>query len=338
MFPSDIISITGEGHWIPILMGCVVHLLVIGIYMKGLSYFPDRNIIQIYSKAGRFASVVFLGPVVMYLVMISIITIRAYSEIIIIVFLSNTPLWAIMAFMLLISTYIASKGGQAIFRTGILIAVLFIPVVVVIFLISFQNVDWRYAFPLLIEDFSFMTKRSFYESFFAFAGGFLFIGFVQPYFSYKSNHVLICAVIFIPFFLFSVYVPLLTFGQATASTFHFPYIVTLDSIHLNFLMFDRITMFFLLSLVTFVILFVGLVLWMTISISKRFVPIFRSSYHLIALVIVVFGICLIIPEWNTVENLFWWNSILRFYVFIASPISILIFGLRSKGKGARERA
>ncbi|TFE24292.1 GerAB/ArcD/ProY family transporter [Cohnella luojiensis] len=337
MYPGDIISSSEEGHWIPILIGCIVHLLVIWTYMKGMSYFPDRNIIQIYSEAGRIASVVFLGPVALYSVMVSIITIRAYSEVISIVFLSNTPLWSMMFFMLLISTYVASKGGEAIFRTGILIAVLFLPVVVFIFFSSFQNVDWRYVFPMSTKDFSFFAKRSFYESFFAFAGGFLFLGFVQPLFKYKSKHVLICAVFFIPFFLFSVYVPLLTFGQATASTFHFPYIVTMDSVHLNWLMFDRLTMFFLLSLVTFILLFVGLVLWMTVSISKRFIPIFKS-YQLAALVIVIYSVCLIIPEWEIVQNLFWWNSILRFYVLIAVPISILIFGLRSKGKGARERA
>ncbi len=337
LYPGDIISSTEEGHWIPILLGCVVHLLVIWTFMKGLSYFPGKDIIDIYSETGKVATVVFLGPVIVYFIMITIITIRAYSEIITIVFLSNTPLLAIMAFMLSISVYLASKGGAAIFRTGILLAILFLPVVLFIFLISFQNVDWRYFLPVFTTDFSFVTRRSFYKSFFAFAGGFLFLGFAQPYFSFARKHVFICAVIFVPFFLFSVYVPLLTFGQATASTFYFPYIVTMDSVHLNWLMFDRLTMFFLLSLVTFILLFLGLVMWMTISISKRFVPIFKA-YHLGTLAIMIYCACLIIPEWDIVTDLFWWNSIVRFYVFIMVPISILWIGLRSKGRENRKRA
>ncbi|RED57241.1 GerAB/ArcD/ProY family transporter [Cohnella lupini] len=337
VYPDNVISSTEEGHWVPILVGCIVHLLVIWTYMKGLSYFPGKNIIEIYSKAGRIASLLFLGPAALYIVGMIIVMIRAFSEIMTIVFLSNTPLWAIMAVKIGIMIYIASKGGEAIFRIGILIALLFLPVVMIMFFSSFQNVDWRYLFPLLTKDFSFLTRRSFYESFFAFGGGFLFLGFAQPHFSYSSKRVLISVLCVIPFFFLAAYVPLLTFGHATANTLHYPYIVTMDSVHVNWLMFDRLTMFFLLSLDAFLMLFLGLMLWMAICISKRYLPLFKS-YHLGAISIIIFCVCLMIPEWEVVEKLFWWIAVLRIYVFLTVPISILLLGLRSKGKGIRKSA
>jgi spore germination protein (amino acid permease) len=336
MYPTDVISSTDVGHWVPIIIGFIVHFLIITLYMKGLSYFPKKDLISIYLGVGKVVAVVFLLPLTMYLLMINMITIRAYSEIITIVFLSGTPLWAIMALLLIISTYIATKGVVVIFRTGILIACLFIPLILFIFFTSFQNVDWRYVFPIVNENFGFITKPSYYESFFAFAGGFWFLGFVQPYFSYKINKVQIASLALIPFFLFSVYIPILTFGQAAASTFHFPFIVTVDSIHINWLMFERTTMFFLLSLITFIMLFISLVLWSTIRIVSQCIPSINAIYLIISLSVILFIVCLMIPDWNNVKNLFSWNTYLRFYILITIPISTYYFGLRSKRRAPNE--
>lgn len=336
MYPADIISSTDEGHWVPILMGFIVHFLVISFYMKGLNYFPKKDLVSIYLGVGKGAAAVFLFPLTIYLLMINIITIRAYSEIITIVFLSNTPLWAIMALLLIISTYIATKGVEAILRTGILIAFLFLPVILFILFASFQNVDWRYVFPIVDEDFSFIAKSSYFESFFAFAGGFWFLGFVQPYFSYKKINIQIASFALIPFFIFSVYIPILTFGQATASTFHFPFVVAVDAIHINWLMFDRITMFFLLSLITFIMLFISLVLWSTIRIVSQCIPTINPVYLIVSLSVILFFVCIMIPDWTEVEDFFRWNTYVRFYILIAIPISTYYFGLRSKRKDTHE--
>ncbi len=112
--------------------------------------------------------------------------VRAYSEIITIVFLTNTRLWAIMALLLIISTYLATKGVETIFRTGILLSILFLLPVLFIFFTTFQNVDWRYIIPFTPR-FDFMTKPSYLKSYFAFSGGFLYLGFVQPYLSYSRK-------------------------------------------------------------------------------------------------------------------------------------------------------
>ena len=328
LYPRNIIASTDEGHWIPIIIGLLFHFVTITTYLKGLSYFPKKDLINIYLGIGKGVAIFFLIPTTLYFLMIIILTIRAYSEIISIVFLSKTPLWAIMAFLLFFSTYLASKGVEAIFRTGVLIAFLFLPLIILIFCSSVQNVDWHYLFPIVDKEFTFFTNSSFYVSFFAVGGGFLFLGFIPPFLSYQRKKILIGALFLIPCFVLSVYIPILTFGQATASTLLFPFVVALDTVEMDWLIFDRVTMFFLMSLITFIMLYISLVLWKTIRIANVCFPSFKPTFLTITLSASIFILCLLIPNWNDIERVFLWNTYLRFYVMVAIPISVFYFGKR----------
>jgi spore germination protein (amino acid permease) len=333
IYPRSIIASTDEGHWIPITIGVFLHFIIIALYMKGLSYFPNKDLITIYLGIGKGVAFIFLLPVTLYLLMVNIITVRAYSEMITIVFLSKTPLWAIMSLLLFVSTYLAAKGVEAIFRTGVLLASIFLPLIIFILCVSFQNVDWHYVFPIMDKQFSFFKESSYFNSFFAVGGGFLFLGFVQPYLSYQRKKILIAAIALIPCFIFSVYIPILTFGQATASTFLFPFVVAVDTVNLNWLMFDRVTIFFLLSLIIFIMLFISLALWKTVRILNACFPSIKPIYLVITLSLFIFIICLMTPNWKDVERLFAWNTFLRFYVMFAVPISVYYFGIRLRRVG-----
>ncbi|MEK5062535.1 GerAB/ArcD/ProY family transporter [Cytobacillus sp. FSL R5-0596] len=335
MYPGNVISSTEQGHWLPVLIGVSIHFLFITIYMKGLSYFPKKDIIRIYAGIGKWTTIFFIIPIFFYFSMILLITVRAYAEIITIVFLSNTPLWAIMLLLISISTYIAIKGVETIFRTGLLLSLLFLPVIIFIFFTSFQNADWRYIVPL-DADLGFLMKRTYFESFFAFSGGFLFLGFVQPYFSYDRKYILWAGAFLIPFFLFSVYIPVLTFGQATSATTFLPYVIAVDAININWLMFDRVTMFFLLSLICFIMLYISLVSWKAVRIANHYLPAIKPVKLLLSLSTLVFISCFFIPDWRAVEQLFWWNTFLRFYILVAVPLSLLFFGYRMKRKSKHE--
>lgn len=331
LYPGDVIASTEAGHWLPIMIGEFVHFTIIIVYMKGLSYFPNEDIIQIYFKrVGKWPSLFFLLPIAFYFFAVIIITVRTYSEIVSIVLLSNTPLWAVLALILIVSFSLAAQGVEAIFRTGVLLAFLFLPLVIFIFCISFQNVDWYYVFPLLDRDFSFFTTSNFLKSFFAFGGGFLFLGFIQPQLPYSKKYVIFTAVALIPCFLFSVYIPILTFGQATASTFIFPFVVAVDAVNINWLMFDRITIFFLMSLITFIMLFLALVIWKMLKIINVYIPSIKRIYLFIFFITIFFIICMLIPNWEDAERFFIWNTVLRFYVMLVIPFSIYFLGIRNR--------
>ena len=334
MYPSNIIDSTEEGHWIPIFISVIFHLIIVLLYLKGLSLFPGKNIMTIYSLGGKGFLLFFLLPVFLYFIMATIITVRAYSEIITIIFLANTPLWAILALFLALPCYLAVKGLKAILRTGLVISFLFLPLVFFILVTSFQNADFYYVFPLWNNDFSFIKELSYLKSFFAIGGGFLFLGFIQPTISFQSKKILIAIAVIIPCFVLSVYIPILTFGQATASTFLFPFVLALDAINISWLMFDRVTLFFLLSLITFIMLYISLVLWKAASIVTHSFSFLKPTYILLILSILIYIICLFIPNWSDVETLFKWNTFLRFYVLITVPLSIYLLGLFFKPEGS----
>ncbi|MFS0674053.1 GerAB/ArcD/ProY family transporter [Ornithinibacillus sp. 179-J 7C1 HS] len=330
LYPLNIIQSTNQGFWLPISIGIVIHFVFVIIYMKGLSLFPKIDIVTIYSNSGKFISFCFLIPIFLYFLMANIITVRAYSEIITIVFLSNTPLWAVMALLLSFSTYLASKGLVAIFRSCFIFAIVFLPLLLFVFIVSFQNVDWYNFFPFWSSDFSFLTSISYIKSFFAVGGGFLFLGFVQPYFTYRPSKVWIALVAIIPCFFLSVYIPVLTFGPSTSENFLFPFVMATDTINLNWLMFDRITTFFLMSILIFIMLFISLVLWKTVRIASHYIPSRSHLFLLITISVFIYIIGFFIPNWSDLDVLFKWNTPLRFYIIIMVPISVLILGVRAK--------
>ncbi|MFC5466067.1 GerAB/ArcD/ProY family transporter [Lederbergia graminis] len=335
LYPENIIESTSQGHWLPIMMQVAFHLIIFVLFIKALQYFPtEEDIISIYTKAGKMIAILMLLPMLLYYLFVMILKVRSYSEIITIVFLSQTPLWAIMALVLGIASYLAVKGVESIFRTGLLVFILLFPLITFSLVVSFQNVDWHYIYPLWVEDFSFLTNKSYYISYFAVGGGFLFLGFIRPFVAFQSKKILYTVVAIIPLFLIAVYIPILTFGQATASTFLFPFVVTIDAVNLTWVMFDRITVFFLLSIFIFILLFLSLVFWIVVRILSRCFPSKTQPIYIVLPVsILIYSICLSIPNWEDLEKLFVWTTILEFYVIIVVPISIILLGLRLKVAG-----
>ncbi|WP_027084573.1 GerAB/ArcD/ProY family transporter [Cohnella panacarvi] len=337
MYPTDIIECLETGHWSAILLGFAIHVALLAVYLKGLQFGAPNNVIDIYKRFGRWFAIVFLFPVALYFAVVIVITIRAYSEIVTLVFLDNTPLWAIMALLLAVSSLVAVYGVETIFRTGILVALLFSPALLLVFSLSFQNADWRYMLPLIDQraaSFSYVFREPFLLSFFAFTGGFLFLGFIPPRIPYKPRKVLLASAALLPMFMLSVYVPLLTFGQSAASLLQFPFITAVDTVNVSWLMFDRITLFFLLSLVGFVMIYISLVMWKTALMIRSVVTIMSPIVTILLLTASVFLACLYIPNWHAVERILWWNTLLRLYVMLVIPFVTLVLGFRLHRKGA----
>ncbi|MGN7397792.1 GerAB/ArcD/ProY family transporter [Peribacillus frigoritolerans] len=330
IYPERIIASTHKGHWEPILIQCVIFILFLSLYLKGLSYFPEQNIISILKILGKAFSFTLLFPVLLYLVITTIELVSAYAEVTNIIFLANTPTWAIITLMSVISTYIAIKGIETILRTALLIFCIFFPLILLMLLICFQDIDWHNAFPIIDTDFSFFRQPPYYTSFFSFAIVFSFLGFLPKKISYNSKKIMLAVFFLIPFFFLSVYLPLLTFGNETASTLLFPFITTLDKVQLQWLIFDRATLFFALSLVTFIMLLTSLLLWQSSIIMNQYFPRLKQKYHIVALSVSIFIICLCIPSWQETEKLLWWNTAFRFYILIVLPLIIFLIGVRRK--------
>ncbi|MDQ6419011.1 GerAB/ArcD/ProY family transporter [Paenibacillus sp. LHD-117] len=336
LYPTDIIESVDVGHWIAICFGYLLHVTIIWIYMKGLSCFDRRSVIDIFAGLGKPTAALLLVPVFLYLLMVLIITTRAYAEIITLIFLSDTPLWATIALMLTIATFMSMLGIEALLRTGILLFALCLPFALFVLAASFQHADWHYVVPAIDRDsasLSFVFSQSFLKSLFAFGGGFLFLGFVQPSVTYERRKIGWYSLILLPLFLISVYVPILTFGQNTASTFQFPFMMATDTVEINWLMFERTTMFFMLSMITFIMIFLALVMWKSTLLITSFFPV-RPLYPILVMAGALFVICMQISDWWQVERLLGLNTFLRLYVMTVIPVATLLLGLRHKKKGA----
>lgn len=335
MYPRNIIESTESSHWIPIFVAVASHFILLILYLKGLSYFPGQSVISIFTEAGKVYSFLFLLPLFFYFFIVLVVSVRAYSEIIIIIFLSNTPLWCVMALLLLISAYLAALGIRSIFRAAMLYALLFIPSILLVLVFSLQNVDWYYLLPIWSNKFQFLTHPSYFKSFLAVGGGYLFIGFVQPALSFRNKDILLAALCVAPFFFISVYIPILTFGQETASTMMFPFAVATDAVNINWLAFDRITVFFLLCSITFLMLFLTMAIFTTAKILNHYIPSIHFQYSIVTTVILTFIFCIFIPNWSELEEIFRWSSLWNLYVFFTTPLLLLFLGLRTKKKGEK---
>lgn len=333
IFPMNIIDSTREAHWIPILLGFLLHWFLLYIFTKGLSHFEGENLMDIYLHFGKPVAVIFLLPLFIYMFMVPAVMIRAYAETISLVFLSNTPLWAIMLLTLLISAFLISLGVQALFRTGVIMAVIFFPLIAFVLCMSFQNVDWHYVFPLWSNDFSFFTNPEYLQG--SFACGYMYLGFIAPKMRYNRKKVMWSSLLLFPFFLIAVYIPVLTFGEDTASKFHFPFIVAVDTIDITWLMFDRITMFFLLCTVMFVMLFTALTAWVNMQILRRCLPTtIRTSYIVIGLSLLTFITGINIPDWRDVDHLLEVNAWMHIYNYFTIPPSVYLLGRIFRRKAA----
>ncbi|OAS13958.1 GerAB/ArcD/ProY family transporter [Paenibacillus oryzisoli] len=331
VYPTDVIASTREAHWAPVLVGFIIHITVIFIYLKGLSYHGSQNIIQILVNKSKIIAWLTLFPVFLYLTLVIVITSRAYAEIISIVILADTPIWILMCLLLGIPVFMVIHGGiKALLRAGILLGILFLPPMLFVMLSAFQNVDIYYLRPFIPKDptklFSFVTHLSYYKSLFAFAGGFIFLGFIPSVLTYKPKAIYLSSLVVFLFFLLSIYIPILTLGEETARQLLFPFIFTVDTIEINWLMFDRITIFFLLSQIAFVMLFIAMTLWQIACLMRTKVKKIPNPYLLAAIALVVLLICLCIPEWEDLERLLKWNSFLRLYVSLVIPTVIFIMG------------
>ncbi|MEB2631927.1 GerAB/ArcD/ProY family transporter [Peribacillus frigoritolerans] len=81
IYPERIIASTQKGQWEPILIQCVIFILFLSLYLKGLSYFPEQNIISILKVLGKGFSFTLLFPVLLYLVITTIELVSAYAEV-----------------------------------------------------------------------------------------------------------------------------------------------------------------------------------------------------------------------------------------------------------------
>ncbi|MEH6937539.1 GerAB/ArcD/ProY family transporter [Bacillus sp. JJ664] len=330
VFAPVIYALAKTAHWEVVLCQALLQLLLIWIYFKGLNFFPEKDVIDIYLIMGRWSSFVILTPFIINLVTLFALNIRLHTEVIISKFLPRTPYWSIMILLLFISIYRAIKGLGTILRSLVFIFLIVIPLVLLNIFTSVVNFDVHNVPPSLHlpHKFLFNIKFLYLLGF----SSFIFLGFISSNTKLKFRHLFVPWVSITLFFLTVVYIPLFIFGQEAVVTLTNPFVEAMDSVDISWFSFNRQAIFFGVSLVGLVILTNSVLLWMIGRIIQK---IFKRqtaelSYWMIAISIIAFILSIFIPNKSLIEKYFLWSTSAQAFFIIVIPLTIFIYGFLAK--------
>jgi spore germination protein KB len=330
IFTVRILEATNKAHWEAILLGCVLETLLLWIYLKGLSKFPGKNIIEMISEtAGKWMARLLLLPFAVFLFFHLTLLGRYQIFKINVVLLQDTPLWVTTLLYVAIPFYAACKGLHVIVRMSVALFILYVPFVVFSLFISLHNFDFHNLFPIWDPKMSFLARPSYYPSLIAFSG-FLFLGMISLDKPFKPSKLLPVMIILALFYLSVVYVPLLVFSQETAINFAYPNVLASDTIDLEWVVFDWLPTFSVVSSTGLGILEASVTLWMaTTIIRKLFLPI-REIWIASIFTGAMFILTLLIKNNMDLDRYLSWNSILGLYSMLALPLASLLSGLSKR--------
>jgi len=330
VYPNLIYTLAKTAHWEVVLCQAFLQLLLIWIYFKGLSFFPEKDVIDIYLKMGRWFTFIFLTPLIINLVTLFALNIRLHTEVIISIFLPRTPYWSIMILLFFISIYTAVKGLGTILRSSVIIFLIVIPLVLLNIFTSVVNFDVHNVTPSwsLPHKFLFNIKFLYLIGF----SSFLFLGFISSNTKLKLRHLLVPWVSVTLFFLTVVYIPLFIFGQEAVVTLNNPFLEAMDSIDISWFSFNRQAIFFGVSLVGLVILTNAVLLWMIGQIIQKMLKRQKEelSYWMMAISMIAVILSIFIPSKSLIEKYFLWSTNVQAFFMFVIPITIFIYGFLAK--------
>ncbi|MFD1356847.1 GerAB/ArcD/ProY family transporter [Fictibacillus halophilus] len=330
IFPDLIYDLTNTAHWALVMCHGIVQLFLIWIYFKGLSYFPQSDVVDVYFKIGRWVAFLYFIPFVINLILIVAFNNRVHTEVIISIFLPRTPYWSILILLFFISAYTATKGIGTILRCSVFLSFLVIPLVVFNIFSSTVNFDLHnvsQVWDLPIQ--SWLDIKFFYL---LGLSPFLFLGFITPETNLSFRKLIVAWISVLLFLLSVVYIPLFIFGQETVVRLPNPFLEAMDSVDISWFSFNRQTVFFGVSLVGLVIFANAVILLMIGHVMEKMFQSrkVRAPHWIIGTSILSFIFAVIVPNKMLIEQYFLWSIGAQSFFMVTTPFIIFIYGFLSK--------
>lgn len=325
-YPDLIFQLTNSGHWEVVLSQGMLQLFLIWIYIKGLNYFPQQDVIDIYLKMGKPIAFILLIPFVIFLTALVALNNRLHTDVIISIFLSRTPSWPILVLLFLVTTYIALTGLGTILRSSFFIFFMIVPLLVFLTFTSFINIDWYNASPVWHPSLDFLINKKFF--YLMGYSAFLPLGFMAYKTKLTFGSIFLAWVCVMFFSLSSVYIPLLIFGQESAITLTFSMVRAIYTVDVEWFFLNKQTMFLGLSLIGFTIMLNAVLLWIIGRIMHKMLrwKKAKASYWIITFSVLAFICALLVPSRTWTEKFFLWSVGAQVYFMIIIPFSIYIYG------------
>ncbi|RKP55026.1 hypothetical protein D7Z26_07285 [Cohnella endophytica] len=329
-YTVGIFESTTKGHWEPILAGCLLEIVFLWIYLKGLSMSKGKNMVEIIKGTfGKWGAMLILLPFFLFLVthLISLVN-HQVSEVNIIL-LPQTPLWMTAMIYVALAAYAANKGVLVIARMSTAVLLLFVPFVLFSLLISYKNFDMYNVFPLWNPSFSFVGKPSFYVSMYAYAG-FLFLGMLNLDKPIKLRKMWLVLSLVVLFYLAVVYVPLFVFGHESITLLIHPTLLASDTIDLEWVVFDWLPSFFVVAASALSFLDAAVTLWMAILLIRVLLFPIPGKWLALTMGIAVFGLSLKIPNMHSMNRFDAMITFLFLYGILVVPVATVISSMRQR--------
>ncbi|MGM0873275.1 MAG: GerAB/ArcD/ProY family transporter [Bacillota bacterium] len=218
-----VISQARQDGWIASVVGTVLGLIGIVALVKLLQSFPGLTLIEIlfqyFSWIGKIIGILYL---IYFFIMTALATrlfAEAYKKIMV-----DTPLWAFVTIILLLTTFIVYLGLETLGRLNqIMLPVLVIIAIVVVFLTMGKEKDYTNLLPILGNGFTPVTKGSL--SVMGWFGEFVIMSMIFPYVQRPKRLVktgIVAAIVILVFFLGPITGPIAMFGPVEAAKMTLP--------------------------------------------------------------------------------------------------------------------
>jgi spore germination protein (amino acid permease) len=190
-----------------------------------------------------------------YLTGISLLTVLYLADFLMSVVYPQTPIYFIVIFMTIPCMYAAYKGLECIGRASILFSIFIISVVILYFILNFNNMDFKYFLPILSD--SDMSNFSFgiFNNATRFCDAFLLFNFI-PFVSENKKYPVakIVALLIATYTSMNLIATIGTQGVLTpilAKSFRYPYYTSIQQIN----MFDIIQRIDFFNIINWIIIF-----------------------------------------------------------------------------------
>ncbi|MFC9708611.1 GerAB/ArcD/ProY family transporter [Paenibacillus sp. NPDC056933] len=325
IFPERIISATSKGHWMAILVLFLVELMVLWFYLKALSQFPGKTVVDICNDSlGKWGTRLIVLPLLVFLYIELFLLMYFQAGEIKAVLLQRTPPAATGALFIVLCFYAVWKGLGVMIRASIGLCILLMPFIFFSMLISIQNFRVSYIFPIWDSEMSFFSHKDFYVCT-VISAGFLFLGMIPSKQRIRFGKAAAAVGIIFVFALGSVYVPLLVFGQETVVHLQYPMLMASDTIDLEWVVFDWLPSFYVVASSALGILKVSVLLWILVSLLQQlFMPKINRIWILSSACVSLYLISLWIPDINALNSYLYLNSYFCVYSVIGFPIVVFL--------------
>jgi len=245
--PTVTISPANQDAWVAdILSGVMVLLFAIPLLIMA-SKFPNMGFNEYFQVIlGTFIGKVVCFIYSLYLVFITLLTVIFLSDFLLSAVLPETPMYAILLFMLIPCMYASYKGLECIARSSIIISTFIIFSIVLYVMLNFNNMDFEVFHPILLDStlsqiaFGSFNNAARFSDCFLF---FLFLTHVDKTETYTVTKIFIILVV--TFTLMNTVLTVATqsvLGVGLAKILRYPYFTSIQQINL-FSIIQRIEFF-----------------------------------------------------------------------------------------------